>query len=317
MTRKIIFFGIIIIIILSTFFTALSWMSSWLSLIIGILFVIVLGNPYEHKTGNLTKILIKISVVCIGFGYPISAITELSQSSFYFVFFFIIATVILGYLLTIFFSIDKKIGDMISSGTAICGASAIAAIASPLRANDKQISVALGTVFILSASGLIFFPIIGNYLNLSQEQFGVWAGLTIHDTASAIGAALDFDISFKNEETEKITTIIKLAKVIFIVPLVFLGSLLYKKSNEKVSFPYFILFFILAMFLNSSFPTNEGFSILKNAGKKGLQICLFLIGTNLSVNNLKTIGIKPFLHGLILWVTVSISSLLAIIHFIK
>ncbi len=292
-------------------------MTSWLALVLGITFALVLGNPYEGETRSITSNLLKISVVAIGFGYPLSAISELSISSFYFVIIFIVLTIVIGFFIGKIFYVDRKIADMISSGTAICGASAIAAIASTIRANDKQISIALGTIFILSASGLILFPIIGNYLNLTQQQFGLWAGLTIHDTASSIGAALDFDMNFENNLAEKVTTIIKLAKVIFIIPLVFLAAYLYKKDIGKFIFPYFIIFFLLAMFLNSRFPEFDGFSTIKTAGKKGLQISLFLIGANLSIKNLKVIGIKPFLQGFLLWMIISISSLIAILYFIK
>ena len=315
--NKILFFGLVALIALSSVFTSLHWMTSWLALVLGIVFAIVLGNPYEGKTGNITSNLLKISVVGIGFGYPLSAISELSTVSFYFVIIFIVLTIIIGLFIGKIFYVERKVSDMISSGTAICGASAIAAIASTIRANDKQISIALGTLFILSASGLILFPIIGNYLNLTQQQFGVWAGLAIHDTASAIGAALDFDIAFEKDLAEKVTTIIKLAKVMFIIPLVFLAAYLYKKDIGKFIFPYFIIFFLLAMFLNSRFPEFDGFSIIKTAGNKGLQISLFLIGANLSIKNLKVIGIKPFLHGFLLWMIVSISSLIAILYFIK
>ena len=292
-------------------------MASWIALVLGITFALVLGNPYEGETRSITSNLLKISVVAIGFGYPLSAISELSISSFYFIIIFILLTIIIGFFIGKIFYVNRKTSDMISSGTAICGASAIAAIASSIRATEKEISIALGTIFILSASGLILFPIIGNYLNLTQQQFGLWAGLTIHDTASSIGAALDFDMNFENNLAEKVTTIIKLAKVIFIIPLVFLAAYLYKKDIGKFIFPYFIIFFLLAMFLNSRFPEFDGFSTIKTAGKKGLQISLFLIGANLSIKNLKVIGIKPFLQGFLLWMIISISSLIAILYFIK
>jgi len=312
--NKIFFFGLVVLIALSSVFPFLDWMTSWLALVLGIAFAILLGNPYEGKTGNITSNLLKISVVGIGFGYPISAISQLSNSSFYLVIIFIILALLMGFIIGRIFNIDRKIADLITSGTSICGASAIAAIASAIKANEKQISVALGTVFILSASGLIIFPIIGDYLKLTQHQFGVWAGLSIHDTASAIGAAMDFDKAFDKDIAEKIATIIKLSKVIFIVPLVFLASYLYKVGDKKFTFPYFIIFFLLAMFLNSKFPEYDGFTTIKAAGKKGLQISLFLIGTNLSIINLKAIGIKPFLQGLLLWIIISISSLLAILY---
>jgi len=291
----------------------LSWVSSWVSLALGIGLAVLLGNPYEGRTSNLTKQLLKISVVAIGFGYPITAITELSVSSFYFVVIFILIALLLGFIIGKILKVERRTADLITSGTSICGASAIAAIASSIRANEKQLSIALGTVFILSASSLLFFPMLGNYLKLTQEQFGLWAGLSIHDTASAIGAAIDFDQFFNQDIAEKVATIIKLSKVIFIVPLVFLGAFLYKQGNKNLSTPYFILFFLLAMFLNSNFPEFNGFSSMKLAGKKGLQISLFLIGTNLSFNNLRAIGFRPFLHGLLLWLVISISSLIAIL----
>jgi len=312
--NKIFFFGLVVLIALSSLFPFLNWVTSWLALVLGIAFAVLLGNPYEGKTGNITSNLLKISVVGIGFGYPISAISELSTSSFYLVVIFIVLALFMGFIIGKIFNIDRKIADLITSGTSICGASAIAAIAFTIKANEKQISVALGTVFILSASGLIIFPIIGDYLKLTQHQFGVWAGLSIHDTASAIGAAMDFDKAFNEDIAEKVATIIKLSKVIFIVPLVFLGAYLYKGGGKKFTFPYFIIFFLLAMFLNLKFPEYDGFTTIKAAGKKGLQISLFLIGTNLSVKNLKAIGIKPFLQGLLLWVIISVSSLFAILH---
>ena len=290
-------------------------MTSWLALALGITFAILLGNPYEGKTVDISSKLLKVSVVGIGFGYPISAISELSNSSFYFVLIFIFLALLLGFIIGKTFNVERKLADLITSGTSICGASAIVAIASTIKANEKQISIALGTVFMLSASGLIIFPIIGDYLKLTQHQFGIWAGLSIHDTASAIGAAMDFDKPFTEGVAEKVATIIKLSKVIFIVPLVFLGSYLYNEGDKKFIFPYFIIFFLFAMFLNSKFPEYEGFTIIKAAGKKGLQISLFLIGANLSIKNLKSIGIKPFLQGLFLWVIISVSSLFAILYF--
>ncbi len=149
---------------------------------------------------------------------------------------------------------------------------------------------------------------------LTQYQFGVWAGVSIHDTASAIGAAMDFDQTFNEDIAEKVATIIKLSKVIFIFPLVILGAYLHKGGDKKFIFPYFIIFFLLAMFLNSKFPEYNGFLAVQEAGKKGLQISLFLIGTNLSFVNLRAIGIKPFLHGLLLWLIISISSLLTALY---
>ena len=307
--KKCLFFGCILYIILSIVFPELI-ISSWMALILGIIFAIILGNPYDGKTSNITSNLLKISVVGIGFGYPVSSVAELSFYEFSYVLVFIILTFFTGYVLGKFTNVERKTADLINSGTAICGASAIAAISSTIRANEKQISISLGTVFILSVSGLIIYPLIGDYLSLSERQFGLWAGLTVHDTASAIGAAQDFGAN-----SLKIATIIKLAKVLFIIPIVFIGSVLYKNNNNKFTFPYFIVFFLFAMILNSILPNYTGFEFIKEVGKKGLQVSLFLIGANLSIKNLKSIGIKPLIHGLVLWCFLSTISLITIMYF--
>ena len=307
--NKILFLGFIISIPISLIYPELR-ISSWLALTIGIFFTLILGNPYEGKTNNLTSTLLKTSIVFIGFGYPISSISELSISEFIYVIVFIILTIIIGLTLAKILSVDQKTSDLISSGTAICGASAIVAVAASIKANEKQISISLGTVFILSVSGLIFYPSIGNYFSLSDHQFGIWSGLTIHDTASAIGAAQDFaSMSLKT------ATIIKLAKVLFIVPIVFLYSFKYKDGEKKIQFPIFIIFFLFAMILNSLNPEIEIFSLLKDIGKKGLQISLFLIGANLSLKNLKSIGFIPFIYGLVIWIILSSTSLIVIKYF--
>ena len=276
------------------------------------MFTLILGNPFEGKTYNLTGSLLKTSVVFIGFGYPISSISDLSGSEFSYVIIFVVLTLIIGYILAKILNVERKTSDLISSGTTICGRSY--GKTSIFYANEKQISISLGTVFILSVSGLIFYPSVGNYFSLSEHQFGIWSGLTIHDTASAIGAAQDFD-ELKGSNSLKTATIIKLAKVLFIVPIVFLYSFKYKDGGKKIQFPIFIVFFLFAMILNSSTSEFEIFSLLKDLGKKGLQISLFLIGTNLSLKNLKSIGFKPFIYGLVIWIILSSTSLSVIKYF--
>ena len=300
-------------LVLSSVFSSINWITSWMAMVIGFIFAFFFKNPYEEKIENITNKLLKLSIICIGFGYPIYSITDLSSYSFYFIILFIITTLVVGFFIGKILQVNSKISDLITSGTTICGASAIVAISSAIKANEKELSIALSTVFILSASGLILFPIIGNYLGLTPHQFGIWAGVCIHDTASSIGAAIDFDKNFSNYEAEKVAVVIKLAKVIFIVPLVFLGSYLYKENQRKISFPYFIVFFIIAMFINSKFPDYNGFLFIKELGKKGLQISLFLIGSTLAIKEIIGIGIKPLIHGTLLWITISISSLLVII----
>ena len=171
------------------------------------------------------------------------------------------------------------------------------------------LSISLGVVFILSGLALLIFPLVGNYLNLNQEQFGVWSGLAIHDTSSVLGAATDY-----GDKALSTATTLKMARVLFIIPLVIIESLLFKVNNHNYSFPYFILFFLLAMLINSLLPDyGYIFNEIKLLSKKGLVVTLFLIGVSLSPNNLRSIGLKPFLYGFILWLIICVSSLLVVL----
>ena len=304
-SSKLLFFGLIILLLFP-----FGWISSLVALVIGMLFAIILGNPYQQESGKITKILLQISIIGIGFGTSAITALELGVASFGLIFGFIVFTLFVGLFFGRIFNVDTKISHLITSGTAICGGSAIAAVSPVIKANDKQMSVALGTVFVLSALALFLFPIVGVYFNLSEQQFGIWAAIAIHDTSSVLGAAADY-----GEQALEVATTVKLGRVLFIIPLVFLEAYFFKGSDAKYSFPYFIVLFLVAMLINSIFPEYaETFSFIKMLAKKGLLITLFLIGANLSRNNLKSVGVKPFFQGFLLWILISVSSLFAIFH---
>ena len=304
-SSKLLFFGLIILLLFP-----FGWISSLVALVIGMLFAIILENPYQQESGKITKILLQISIIGIGFGTSAITALELGITSFGLIFGFIVLTLFVGLLFGRIFNIDTKISHLITSGTAICGGSAIAAVSPVIKANDKQMSVALGTVFVLSALALFLFPIVGVYFNLSEHQFGIWAAIAIHDTSSVLGAAADY-----GEQALEVATTVKLGRVLFIIPLVFLEAYFFKGSEAKYSFPYFIVLFLVAMLINLVFPEyTETFDFIKLLAKKGLVITLFLIGANLSFKNLKSVGIKPFAQGFLLWLIVSVSSLFTILY---
>jgi uncharacterized integral membrane protein (TIGR00698 family) len=304
-SSKLLFFGLIILLLFP-----FGWISSLVALVIGMLFAIILGNPYQQESGKITKKLLQISIIGIGFGTSAITALELGVASFGLIFGFIVFTLFVGLFFGRIFNVDTKISHLITSGTAICGGSAIAAVSPVIKANDKQMSVALGTVFVLSALALFLFPIVGVYFNLSEQQFGIWAAIAIHDTSSVLGAAADY-----GEQSLEVATTVKLGRVLFIIPLVFLEAYFFKGSDAKYSFPYFIVLFLVAMLINSVFPEyTETFSFIKMLAKKGLVITLFLIGANLSFKNLKSVGIKPFAQGFLLWLIVSVSSLFTILY---
>ena len=223
----------------------------------------------------------------------------------------IISTLAVGLILGRVFKIDKKTAYLISSGTAICGGSAIAAISPVIKAEEKQISVALGTIFILNSVALFLFPFIGGILHLSQTQFGLWCALAIHDTSSVVGAASKYG----NVALEVATTV-KLARALWILPVAIISSFVFKNKNSKLKIPYFMLYFVVAMFINTYFPMLRPINhAITTISKSGLTLTLFLIGSGLSKQVLLSVGIKPLLQGLILWLMISVFTLVIILQF--
>lgn len=214
-----------------------------------------------------------------------------------------------------FLKVDRDTSYLISSGTAICGGSAIAAVGPVLRAKDTEMSVALGTIFILNAIALFIFPVIGHALDMSQQEFGTWAAIAIHDTSSVVGAGAAY-----GEEALQIATTIKLTRALWIIPLALITSFVFKSKGQKISIPWFIFFFILAMVFNTYVLSSSEAGIMIGEGinslaRKILTITLFFIGASLSRDVLKAVGIKPLIQGVLLWITISVSTLAYIYWF--
>jgi len=207
-------------------------------------------------------------------------------------------------------NIEKKTSYLISSGTAICGGSAIAAISPIIKAEEKQISVALGCIFILNSIALFIFPVIGHYLNLSQTQFGLWCAIAIHDTSSVVGAASKY-----GQHALEVATTVKLARALWIIPVAFMSTFIFKNKSKTVSIPYFIGLFIVAMIANTYIaPVAVISPYLVTVAKAGLTLTLFLIGAGLSRKVLLSVGFKPLLQGVVLWMVISVTALYAVLH---
>ena len=281
-----------------------------IALFLGIIFVNIFGQVFNAD--KIIKIVLQVSIVGLGFGINLKQALQAGSEGFLFTVFSITLIVVLGIVLGYIFRIDKIITQLISFGTAICGGSAIAAIAPILKADGKQTSVSLGIIFLLNALALFIFPEIGQYFHLSQNQFGIWSAIAIHDTSSVVGAASKY-----GHEALQTATTVKLARALWIIPISFVLSFL-NKSGGKVKIPYFIGFFILAILVNSYFPAiKDVASYVVDFSKSSLKVALFLIGTGLSFQNFKNIGIKPLLLGIILWVVISVISLFAVLEFLK
>ncbi len=281
-----------------------------IALFLGIIFINIFGQVFNAD--KIIKIVLQVSIVGLGFGINLKQALQAGSEGFLFTVFSITLIVVLGIAFGYIFRIDKIITQLISFGTAICGGSAIAAIAPILKADGKQTSVSLGIIFLLNALALFIFPEIGQYFHLSQNQFGIWSAIAIHDTSSVVGAASKY-----GHEALQTATTVKLARALWIIPISFVLSFL-NKSGGKIKIPYFIGFFVLAILVNSYFPAiKEVTDYVVDFSKSSLKVALFLIGTGLSFQNLKNIGIKPLLLGIILWVVISVISLFAVLEFLK
>lgn len=281
------------------------WVSAPIALLMGIIVANLIGNPFPIQSAKGTKYLLQASVVGLGFGINAQSALKAGSQGFLFTVVSIFGTLLLGYAMGKLLKVDDKISRLVSVGTAICGGSAIAAVAPIIQAEQKQISVSLGTVFILNSVALFLFPILGHTLGLTEAQFGLWSAIAIHDTSSVVGAASEY-----GPEALKIATTVKLARALWIIPVAFGMAFLYKNSAGKVSIPYFIGWFVVAMLLNSYVPFIRDISpYIVTVAKAGLTLTLFLIGASLSIKMLQSVGPKAMVQAVVLWLVISISSL--------
>jgi uncharacterized integral membrane protein (TIGR00698 family) len=289
------------------------WSSPPIALALGVLFGLTFTHPFAGASRKTSKLLLQVSVVALGFAMNLQQVLRAGASGFLYTLLGIAFALAIGTALGKFLSVPGKPSYLISVGTAICGGSAIAAVGPVIDANDEEMSVSIGTVFILNAVGLFIFPIIGHQLALSEPQFGLWAALAIHDTSSVVGAGAKYGAI-----ALAIATTVKLARALWIVPLT-LGSAAWlqrrdqKQHKAKIHWPWFILFFLLAAVCNSYLTVGAPlYPWLARAGRIGLTLTLFLIGTGITRASLKRVGVRPLLQGVALWIVVAITSLLLI-----
>ncbi|WP_223580730.1 YeiH family protein [Sphingobacterium sp. GVS05A] len=282
--------------------------SAPLALLLGIIVAQWIGHPFLAVNHKATQILLQLSVVGLGFGMHIDSAIQTGKDGFLLTVISIIGTLSLGYILGKLLKLEKLTAYLITVGTAICGGSAIAAVSPTVKANEKQISVALGTIFVLNALALFVFPVIGRALDLSQTQFGLWCAVAIQDTSSVVGAASKY-----GTEALQVATTVKLTRALWIIPISLLSALAFNTKGTRIKIPYFIGLFILAIILNSYSPFfQEIGTYVVHISKVGLTLTLFLIGASLSRDVLLSVGYKAILQGLVLWLCLAIPVLLYI-----
>lgn len=282
------------------------WISAPIALAAGAAFALTLGNPYAVDSGKLASKLLKLAVIGLGFGLPLDRVLSQGGTALWVAAIAVVTSLALGLGLMRLFGVERDTGRLITAGTAICGGSAIAALAPAIRARSESLSVALACVFVLNALALYLFPWIGRLLDLSQAQFAVWAALAIHDTSSVVGAAAVY-----GDEALAQATVFKLARALWIVPLVLLFTLLVRRQdvgNESrpIDWPWFIALFVLAAAARALIgPLEPLFDSLALGARRLLVLVLFLVGSGLSLELLRRIGFKPLLLAITLWLIVS------------
>lgn len=288
-----------------------SYITPPLALFLGLIFALTLGNPLPVFNKKLSKYLLQISVVGLGFGMNLQESLKAGSDGLIFTIVSVASVMFLGIVLGRWFRVSKVSAYLISSGTAICGGSAIAAVGPIAKADESEMSVSLATIFVLNAIALFLFPVLGHWLELTQREFGMWAAIAIHDTSSVVGAGAIY-----GEEALKIATTVKLTRALWIIPLSIFTSFYFKSNEDKIVIPWFILFFIFAMIFNSFnvIPQTITHGIVSVA-KQGLTLTLFFIGAGLSGKVIKSVGVKPMILGVILWIFIAIISLIFIYSF--
>jgi uncharacterized integral membrane protein (TIGR00698 family) len=298
-----------VILIKTLFFAGLiisasGYISPPIALTVGIIFGLSVSHPLPADSKDLSRFLLQASVVALGFGMNLHEVIKAGKSGFVYTALGISFALIVGLSLGKFLQVRGNASYLITTGTAICGGSAIAAIAPIIQADEQETAVSLATVFILNSVALIAFPLIGAAQHLSQTQFGLWAALAIHDTSSVVGAASKY-----GAQALIVGTTVKLARALWIVPLA-LGTAAVKRSKSKVQLPWFILLFCLAAVVNTYIASASYFSsTFFTLGRYGLTATLFLIGSSISRASLKKVGWRPLAQGIALWVIVAITSL--------
>lgn len=286
-----------------------AFLSPALALLAGIVFALTLKHPYPRPSKKLSKYLLQVSVVGLGFGINLYDSLQAGREGIMFTVVSVAGVMVIGWLIGRWLKVSSKMSYLISSGTAICGGSAIAAVSPVIDADENETTVSLAVIFILNALALFIFPLIGEFLQLTQKEFGLWAAIAIHDTSSVVGAGKAY-----GPEALMVATTVKLTRALWIIPLSLVSILIYgKKKGNKISIPWFIFFFIGAMIFSTFVPIPpvilKGISTLSHSM---LSITLFLIGSSLSIEAVRKVGAKPIVLGVILWILISVVSLFVI-----
>lgn len=305
---KLVYVLLIALIVLPLDKIGLPVISAPVALLCGLIFAFVLENPCPKFNKSTSKYLLQVAVVCLGFNMNLTQSLKSGADGMMFTVVSVIGVMCLGVLVGYWLRINRKTAYLISSGTAICGGSAIAAVGPVVKADSDEMGVSLGVIFILNSIALFIFPPLGHMLDMSQTQFGTWAAIAIHDTSSVVGAGEVY-----GEVALETATLIKLTRALWIIPLAFATMFIFRDKTGKISIPWFIFLFVLAMVVNTYVALPALFvDTMVWIARRGMVVTLFMIGASLSLKMIKSVGARPLLLAVLLWVVISISSLFVV-----
>ncbi len=305
---KVIYIAIIALIVLPLAKVGLPVITAPIALLLGLVFAFVFSNPCPKFNKKTSKYLLQVAVVCLGFNMNLQESLQSGADGMMFTIVSVVGVMVLGSLIGYWLHLNRKTSYLISSGTAICGGSAIAAVGPVLKADSNEMAVSLGVIFILNSVALFVFPPIGHLLDMTQTQFGTWAAIAIHDTSSVVGAGESY-----GEVALKTATLIKLTRALWIIPLAFVTMFIFRDKSGKVSIPWFIFIFVGAMLVNTYVALPAWFvDSMVWVAKRGMVVTLFMIGASLSVSMIKSVGVKPLVLAVLLWIIISVSSLFVV-----
>ena len=304
---QIIYIAIIVAIIL------FQQISAPIALLAGLIFAFTLENPWPKFNKKTSKYLLQVAVVCLGFNMNLQQSLKSGSEGMLFTVVSVVGVMLLGVMLGYWLHINRKTAYLISSGTAICGGSAIAAVGPVVKADENEMAVSLGVIFILNSIALFIFPPLGHMFEMTQQQFGTWAAIAIHDTSSVVGAG-----EMYGEQALQVATLIKLTRALWIIPLAVVTMFIVRVRTAKISIPWFIFIFVLAMIVNTYVPLPEWFvTAMVWIARRGMVVTLFLIGASLSLKSIRQVGVKPLVQAVILWVVISVSSLAVVLNTVQ
>ena len=307
---KVIYILIIALIVFPFNQFGLPVISAPIALLLGLIFAFTFKNPCPKFNKKTSKYLLQVAVVCLGFNMNLQESLKSGSEGMLFTVVSVVGVMALGVMVGYWFNINRKTAYLISSGTAICGGSAIAAVGPVLKADENEMAVSLGVIFILNSIALFIFPPLGHLFEMTQQQFGTWAAIAIHDTSSVVGAGEAY-----GEQALQLATLIKLTRALWIIPLALITMFIFRDKTAKISIPWFIFIFVLAMVVNTYVALPEWFvSSMVWIAKRGMVVTLFLIGASLSLATIKSVGVRPLMQAVILWVVISVVSLFVVLE---